>query len=63
MRRKLRSALIRESNTASGKLLLELQEIKNDSVVNIRQFVAYDAERKQNIYRTLAKWSDSSVDR
>jgi hypothetical protein len=32
-------------NKESGKLLLELQEIKNDSVVNIRHFVAYDAER------------------
>ena len=38
--------MIRDSNKESGKLLLELQDIKNDSVVNIRHFVAYDAERK-----------------
>ena len=37
--------LINDSSKESGKLLLELQEIKNDSVVNIRHFVAYDAER------------------
>ena len=37
--------LIIDSSKEGGKLLLELQEIKNDSVVNIRHFVAYDAER------------------
>ena len=37
--------LINDSSKEGGKLLLELQEMENDSVVNIRHFVAYDAER------------------